>query len=176
MFGEPVKRPRPATLVIIAPGGRLEPGLVKDKPGLAPQIGTGDGDEGLGTGIVRSVVRNLGQDDPLGCDDLTVDAVLTNEAAVRCPHRARPGTARPHVHPAGNRGSATRSPPTHEVLRIGPQFEGERARRVEDPRNDKLAIGGEQLGQPLPASSLSPLCNSPRYSSSRSRLSSQNWR
>jgi len=65
MFGEAVERLCPATPVVIALSGRLEFGLVQGKPGLAAEIGKSDADERLATGAARSVVRNVGQDEPL---------------------------------------------------------------------------------------------------------------
>src|SRR4029077_1197221 len=107
----PFESAGPATPMIVALRDRLEAGLVQGEPGFAVVIGKGHRHERLGTGITRSVVCDVGQDKPFGRNELTVDAMLSNDASAGRAHQTRPAAALSDVHPSGNRGKAARSPP-----------------------------------------------------------------
>ena len=101
MLGEAFEGARPPARMIVAHGDRMKLGLVQGKSGSAVEIRKCHRHERLGTGNYRSVVSDVGQDQPLGGDELTIDTMLVNNASIGA--RIERDHARPAARPSARK-------------------------------------------------------------------------
>src|SRR5437867_8822670 len=119
-------------LGLVAFSGSLEEHL-KGEPGLAGLLGEGGRH-------LKLRARHMLEDDPLGFHDLDKDALVLIVDAIGAVHDEAPDATRPHVEVLKRVRKPLRPPPVPQVIRVGPRFEHELARRVEDARGDDLPV------------------------------------
>src|SRR6266852_708515 len=112
------------------------------------------------------IFKGAGPDDPFGWDDFPIDAVRVMLVAVGRAHAEAITPACAEIHLAHWESEAIRAKPVHDVLGLGPRFEHERSRCVEDSRDDELPRrrfrddGGisssRHVSTPSPATLVSP--------------------
>src|ERR1700730_2070874 len=81
-------------------------------------------------------------DDPLGLDDLAIDALAWTYAAIGSAHVNAKSAARPRVHFANVARKPRRSPKPRQMLGIGKNLEDKLARRVEYACDDEDKVFG----------------------------------
>src|SRR5215218_9125047 len=96
--------------------------------------------------VAFGIREGIGEDDPLGHHDLAKYALGPDLAALGRSHAVVRDAARAEIDLAERRREALRTPPAHEVLRLGPRLEHELARSVEHARDDKLLLRWLRVG------------------------------
>src|ERR1700693_238534 len=116
-------------------------GLMHSEPVFTAKLGEGHRREHF----VGLVTQHAGPDDPLWLDDFAKDAVhpmVLAEAA----HAQAENSAVAEVHLAGRHGEVVGRKPAHQVSRLGPRREDERAGRLKELGDPELAIANGNFG------------------------------
>src|SRR6202030_486745 len=84
----------------------------------------------------------VSENEPFGFDHLANDSLLPMIAALRIAHIIAIRVAGPFGALQDFAGETSWPQPLDLALRLSPRLEDEAAGRIEDPRDDKLALGG----------------------------------
>ena len=141
VFGKLVERTAPAALMIIAGGNRLKRGLMQCQPGPSTQIHKRQSQQGLGARRPAVSVRpTIGPDNSLRRNDFMKDSLLPMVLTVGSTLVDTIVSALTQLPSENAAAEAFRADPSGEMLGLGPAFEDQFARRVEDALDDEHAL------------------------------------
>src|ERR1700676_974769 len=150
-----VERFVPAADMVVANRIVLEDGLMHREPGFSVMVVEVHGHDRLMAGLAfrifseaaRSFREGIGKHEPLRLDDLAIHSLLPFVDSAGLAHAEAPTAAGAEIRLADCELAAVRPPPSHQMFRLAPRLEDELAGRVEDSRDNELAIfGGVILG------------------------------
>src|SRR5882762_1350307 len=121
-------------------GGTLNDARPHDLFRLATLLGEGDGGQYLKHGVAIRIQRGAGEDEPLGLEDLVVNARHGIDGAVGAAHVNADRPAGPHIQVTDWVRKPAGAPPLCHLLWIGPGLEHEFPRRVKDAREHQLTL------------------------------------